>query len=162
MYKEFLFVEWCTVWKCCFITVVVFCWVILTRSKHLLMHCLLPNGLHGKGSGCSWRSAALPFGGSWLPLTNWPLRNTPHTQGNDSMVGSVSPRMGGMRGWKSNELETSSLELKQRTVYGLYYWWARMSSWAGSGLITPSNWPQQHNKFVAKYTWTVFLCAHVL
>jgi len=56
------------------------------------------------------------------------------------MVGRVSPRIGGMRGWKSSELETSSLELKQRAIYGLYYWWARMSSQAGSGLITTSNW----------------------
>jgi len=124
-----------------FITVVMFYCVILTISRHLLMHCLFPNGLHGKGSGCSWRSAALPFGGSWLPLTNWPLRNTPHTHGNDCIVGRVSPSIGGMRGWKSSELETSSPELKQRTIYGLYYWWARMSLWAGSGLITPSNWP---------------------
>jgi len=46
-----------------------------------------------------------------------------------------------MIGWKSSELDTSSLELKQRAIYGLYYWWARMSSWAGSGLITPLNWP---------------------
>lgn len=138
-----------------FIAVVVFYCVILTRSRHLLMHCLFPNGLHGNGSGCSWRSAALPFGGSWVPLTNWPLRNTPHTQGNDSMVGRLSPRIGGMIGWKSSELDTSSLELKQRAIYGLYYWWARMSSWAGSG-------PQQHSKFVAKYTWTVFLCTRML
>ena len=100
-----------------FVTVVVFYWAVLTRSRHLLMHCLLPNELHGKGSGCSWRSAALPFGGSWLPLTNWPLRNTPHTQGNDSMGGRVSPRIGGMRGWKSSEFETSSLELKQNNIW---------------------------------------------
>jgi hypothetical protein len=55
------------------------------------------------------------------------------------MVGRISPRIGGMRGWKSSELDTSSLELKQRAIYGLYYWWARMSSLAGSALITPSN-----------------------
>lgn len=53
----------------------------LTISKHLLVQVLTPRALQESGSSCSWMRAAKPTGCLPLPLTNWPLRNTPHVHG---------------------------------------------------------------------------------
>jgi hypothetical protein len=55
--------------------------VVLTISKHLLVHALTPRALQAAGSSCSFTSAAYPVGCLLLPLVIWLLRNTPQVQG---------------------------------------------------------------------------------